>query len=264
MLFTQDIQRTLTSPQIVSLMTAAGINVPKGAIIAADTAQLIVAGGAFAEAVDDADAIGDLLNPGAGVIQATTRLLEVCGLMDAKDPAAQVLNLGVQACLVLAAGGLNVLADIGFVITLIGDIFFAPDTRAQMQALSKQEAQKWDAQYINAVFQASKKQAAVNFALYQSGKLSLFQYIDAIAQESPELFYEYFPKLGAFLPPASIQQTTTTAGNEAHHGGFAGRPGGAQCGGVPGGSGGIAGGGGVFDEKRELRKVRMPNAERRI
>lgn len=221
-LFTQDLQRTLTSPQIVNLMLAAGIPVPKGTVIAADTAQLIIAGGAFTDAADEASAIGDLINPGIGVIKAAADLLAVCGLMDARSPAAQVMNLGIQAAMVIAAGGLNILADIGFALTLITDLFCAPDTRAQMQALSKQQAQRWDSQYINAVYIASKKQAAHNFAMYQSGQLSLFQYVNAIAQESPELFYEYFPKLGAFLPPASVQRVVTTAGNEAQHGGFAG------------------------------------------
>lgn len=197
----------LNPSQIASLLRAAGVDVPPSVQVTADVAQIVVSGGAFLSSVEAGAKISAIAAPAASVMGAALDLMEVTGLLDPRSPGAQIAKIGIDTALVVATGGLNVLADIALVVDLIGAIFTdtRPQAMAQAKAAAYRDADQWWRKTISTEAQA----AAASFTDYHSGKKSLFQYIGAIAESSPELFYNYFPKFSAFIPPVFVQKTFT-------------------------------------------------------
>lgn len=200
-LFTQG-ANGVSAAQITMLLNQslklAGINLPVGAQITLDSAQIILAGGAFANdlAIGAAtlQCVGDLSTGIAGASQ----LLSTLGLID--HTAADFIGLGANLALALASGGANVLADIGVIISLIacvGDIgpLFggnqAAATAMAKQALAKQVQAKIAPQVAN---------AASLVALYAQGKLDMFDMIGQVALNDPTQFATLFPGLATFFP----------------------------------------------------------------
>lgn len=188
--------------QIVMLMSQAlklaGITLPKGATITLDSAQIILAGGAFANdlatGVATLQCVGDLSTGIAGV----TQLLSTLGLID--PTAADFAGLGANLALALASGGANVLADVGVVISLIavaGDIgpLFGGN-QAAANAMAKQALNK----AIQATIAPQVANAASLVAQYAAGKLDMFDMIGQVALNDPTQFATLFPGLATFFP----------------------------------------------------------------
>lgn len=206
-LFDPNEQLKLSPQLITSIFKAAGMNVPPGVQISADVAQIVISGGAVINAVEHSANIRSIMIPSTLVLRSVTDLLQVAGLMPKDSPAAQILDFGTNVALVVASGGLNVLADLALVLNIIGQFFSGiPDRTKEYtdyaRAMANQNAVKWF--YERETGQA--KAAALTFQDYQLGKLSSFQMLGKVAESAPDLFLNYFPELGYFLPPTIAQK----------------------------------------------------------
>jgi len=210
----------ITPASISSLLRASGIPVPKEVTIGLDSAQLLLAGGTFIGAASKASSIGALITPSLSAVSAVTNLLGSIGLLDPDSPAAHILNFGTSAALVISSGGLNILADIAFVINLIGELFNTdnrPEKRAQYKAEAGQALSNW----FKGIVKKESAAAAESFAAFQNKQISPFQMLGQIAEAAPNIFFNYFPDMRGFVP-SIMQDYTATQSGWAHHGGFLG------------------------------------------
>lgn len=194
-------------------LKAAGIILPEGVQITLDSAQIILAGGAFANdlatGVATLQCVGDLSTGVAGV----TQLLSTLGLID--HTAADFAGLGANLALCIASGGANVLADIGVVISLIavaGDVgpLFG-GSQVEANALAKKALQN----QINANITPQILNAAALVKQYAAGQLDMFDLIGQIALNDPTQFATLFPGLATFFPTytgVTFKGTGTSSG----------------------------------------------------
>lgn len=185
---------------IVGLMRAAGIPIPKEIQVTAATAQLIVAGGAFASNIETSASINSIAKSGAGTIQAAIALATITGLAEASDPIVQDLKFGADVALAIASGGTNVLADISVVLDV-----------TSMVEITKMQAQQKAYGKMNAWMRARRapqvKALKNNFKKYQEGDLDIFSLMGEVAEESPDFFQTYFPDLKGFIPTLTFTHT---------------------------------------------------------
>lgn len=197
---------SLNPTAIVSLLKSAGINVPKGVVVTADMAQIIVSGGAFISDLNQGLGLSSFALPTAELLQASIDLLGQIGWLDPKSPAAQLLTLGSDVAMVVATGGVNILADLKLAVDLIQDLFGQPDA----QALANQSL----SQFMSKRRAAQTDALSENFKEYHEGTLSVFGLMGKIAEESPDYFQNYFPDQSKFFPVGYITftQSATTSG----------------------------------------------------
>lgn len=211
----------LSPTSITSTLRTLGINVPKSVQVSADTAQIVMAGGAFANAAEAGASIGAFVSPTALAMNAAVDLLGAVGLMDPKSPGAGLLRLGLEALMVISSGGMNIFADIAFAVDVVSNLFFPPDGRpaehAKLQALVREDASRW----INNREKMQYGQIGQIYHEYQTGSLSTFAMIAKIGDAAPDLFLNYFPDFKTFVPPVQYSVVFTESGN-ASHGGFVG------------------------------------------
>lgn len=202
-LFDPGEQLKLDPGLITQILTAAGLKTPTGVKITADAAQILLAGGSIISNAEKGADIGAYMKPGGMLMKGVTDILAVSGLLPKDSPAAVGMNLAGDVALVVASGGLNVLADIAFVLDVIGAFFSAPPDRtkeytAYAKSVADNNLSKWFVGRETKQF----NQATLNFQAYQSGKLHAFELLGKIAEESPDLFQNYFPDMKYFIPPA--------------------------------------------------------------
>lgn len=222
-LFDPSQQLSLDPTLITQILTAAGIKTPAGVKIGADTAQILLAGGAIVSNAQKGAEIGAYVKPSALGIRAVFDILDVTGLLKSNEPAAQIMRVGTDLAMVIASGGLNVFADISLVIDLIGSLFTSlPDRTAEYTEyahyLNKKSFYDW---YSNRL-SLEKTAAAKNFANYQTGSIDCFEFIGEIALEAPDLFPNFFPELGFFFPPITAYKCFTSRVQKHDTGGIFG------------------------------------------
>lgn len=183
---------------IVSLLQAAGLNIPKGARITADAAQIIMSGGAFATGISAGASMSSYMVPGAAALQAATDLMITTGLMRPDSPMSQLLTLGTDTVLVVASGGLNVVADLKFVIDLVV-------AAGQGQQIADATAQSNLRDMLRARQKPQTDALSLNFADYHNGKIDMFVLMGKIAEQSPDFFTNYFPQYASFFPMGEVQ-----------------------------------------------------------
>lgn len=193
-------------PTIISkLLNAAGLPVPQSVRIGQDTAQIIMAGGAIATALDTAQDIQSFMNPGLSVIKATEDILATLGLMDPNGPAAQIINTGVDITMVATSAGLNVLADIALALDVVKQVFnfFPPDLTGQYQAYASSQASQILARQIQQREARAQNLIRSDFAEYHAGRIGIMDLIKNTAKDAPDLFSNYFPEVDLFIPPSA-------------------------------------------------------------
>lgn len=199
----------LISPQLATdLLRLAGVPVPKGVVVGCDVAQIIMAGGAFVTAAETASTISSYSIPVLAALSAVMDILSVTGAIDAKSPMAQGITLGIDVGLVVSSMGANVLADIKLGIDLTADILSA-NISGKLQAESSQTLSAFLTSRRTGQVGAAEK----TFADYTSGKMSVFQLIGQVAEESPDIFLNYFPSLKQFVPTQLLTSCVTSSGS---------------------------------------------------
>lgn len=178
-----------------------GIQLPQGAIITLDAAQLVLAGGTAITNIENGAAAMQVASPVGATIAAAASLLNDLGI---GGPAMTYLaDFGMEAVnLILAIGscGANIFADIGAIIGLIkcigdlGTIFGGSHDAAV--ALARKNLN--DA--VNGIIQPQYQYAVSQVKLYQAGNLNPFDLIGNIALNSPAEFETFFPGLATFFP----------------------------------------------------------------
>ncbi|PWU11823.1 MAG: hypothetical protein C5B47_00235 [Verrucomicrobia bacterium] len=191
--------------QFRQLMKLVGVELPSEVNVSLDVAQIVIAGGAISRDIktgaDTLQCVGDI---GVG-LSSVASLLADLGVVDQEVGDFGAL-LG-SGSLAISSGGLNILADISAVISLInviGDLgtdFFG----SKDQAISKAKAALSKA--AHAEIDPQIKYAAEKAKEFQLGKLNYFDFVADIALESPLLFKNFFPGLAAYLPSHVVTLT---------------------------------------------------------
>lgn len=198
--------------QITSLLKSAGVPVPQEALVTADVAQIIMAGGAITTDIAAGASIGAYVNPSAACINGAVSLLEHTGLMNANDPGAQLLKMGTETALVISSCGLNVIADLALVMDLYSQFSKKmPDLTAKLQGMSDNLAKSSVMNYINKIYSREAVTSARLFSQLQTGKISVFEMVGTLADSDPYTFYNYFPDSKSFFPPSFV--TVTASGS---------------------------------------------------
>lgn len=240
-LFTKNSASKITPAQITNLLRTAGINVPPSVVITADVAQLIMAGGMIISNIDKAASLRAYGSPTSLAIQASVELLTVCGLVDPKSPMIQILKYGAETSAVISSAGTNVAADISFALDsyqqiskstrgkllgaletssplgLVGasvdEFIFGgnrlKDLTANLQVTADEQAKLKVLSTFQNAQNAQVTKAGAALLKYQTGQSSVFQYMGTVAEQSPLVFYNYFPELKVFLPPHFIKLSVT-------------------------------------------------------
>ncbi len=199
-LFSKDYYK-ISPAQIVSLLRAAGVDVPKNVAITADVAQLIMAGGVITSKIEMGASIGSYADSTAIACAAAFELMKECGLIDPNSPLVDALTLGIDIVLVVSSYGANVVADIKLIVDIITIAGDHPDVVGQAKAIANKNLNDYIWGRKKSQFDALSK----NFVDYQEGKHNLFAMMGLIAEESPDFFYNYFPDAKVFIPPAILE-----------------------------------------------------------
>lgn len=219
-LFLPGTQANVQPTEIAGFLGSVGI-APKEMQISVAAAQVLYAGGAFANTASKATSIGQVLKPGLGTLNAVTNFLGSVGLLDPNSPVSKVVNFGTNLFMLFAVPGLNILAAIGAVVNMIFEVFFPPDDRPKVRAeLGYENSVAIAAWYKNEIVQ-NKKTILEEQQNYLNGKSSVFQMMGNIAEKAPILFPHFFPELKMFIPPQTISKCITSE-REAGYGGFLG------------------------------------------
>lgn len=205
----------LAPSAISSILRTAGIPVPKGVEVSLESAQILMAGGQIVSNVETGASIGSYVTPVGAAVEATLKLGEAIGWLDSKSPAVQAVELGLDLALVVAGGGLNVLADIKLVFDVVANI----QASANAAEVVKGEANSLLQKFIYSRQKPQRDALAVNYAKYQNGQMSVFELMGAVAIQSPDLFPNFFPQLQAFMP-AEILHVCALAGESTLFGGY--------------------------------------------
>lgn len=209
LIFDPDKLSSIQPAQITSLLIAAGIPINSSTRIGVDSAQIIMSGGAVVEGIENSATIQALLSPATSVINATLDIMDSVGLLKKSSPAGYACNFGVALAMVVATGGTNVIADLGLIFTVLGQLF-APtkpvDIAAIESQLAAQAANQAKAWWVDTTTKEANAAASI-FGQYHNGQVSIFEAIASVAQSAPELFLNYFPDYNTFVPPISLTHT---------------------------------------------------------
>lgn len=204
-LFDPATQNKISVTDIATLLRQAGLPVTNEMRVGAATAQIIIAGGSFANSASAANQIKAVTAPTLAIINGTLEILDAIGLMSKKEPAAQGVSFLGSAALMMSCGGLNILADVAFVFQIIGFLLTQDKpvdiakVRSELLKQSVEKAKSW----LKGRTETQLTTAASLFGQYHSGDLSIFQMMGGVAQKSPDLFLKYFPEFEAFIPYTS-------------------------------------------------------------
>jgi len=195
------------------MLKLVGVQLPTGAQVGLDTAQIILAGGAVAKdietGVNTLQTVGDISIGVAGI----TDLLSTLGLIDTE--ASDFIGLGANLALAIASGGANVLADIGAVLSLIKCVGDVIPSLFGSSAVAEAQAKRMLNDKIQAVIAPQVHDAASLFHQYSIGALNLFDFIGQVALNDPTQFATLFPNLATFFPsymPIHLSATDTSSG----------------------------------------------------
>lgn len=204
MIFDPSTQANISPVLIADLLKRAGVPVPKGVTVSLASAQLIMSGGALVNGIEQGKSIAQLSGVGLNVGRATLTLLETCGLMNPNEPAAMIMQTALDGALVLASGGLNILADIAFFFDLIMDFgalfgLGGPNDEEKRQKAFELAQGALDKKYYS-IIKPESIEAAKYLKAYQDKKISVVEMLGNVAIVAPDLFPSYFPELKAFFP----------------------------------------------------------------
>ena len=205
------------SPQtIAKTLRTLGLNIPPGAVIALDAAQVITSGAALYTAEQTYQGFSDInsvLNASADTIGAVVQLGLAAGWFDKNNQYVQMAEVGSDLYMIYASGGMDVLAYVSLAMQLCS---FGAQNQANATQLAQSNVTDMYKQYIGPQYTA----AAQVFQQYQQsqtmpdgtpGKLTVFGYMGEMAKAAPTLFPTFFPKAG-WMPSTTIKfQSNTTS-----------------------------------------------------
>lgn len=185
---------------VADALRAAGLPIPKNRPVQVLVAQQLLGGGAMSDdltrsldilAICSGDQYGGLMD-----------LLEQNGFFKEHPEMMQVMTLGSDVVMVISSSGANVLADLKLVTDVIAGL-----TPPNLGAEANHGAYIGLSNFMNRRRNMEIDALGVNFKDFHEGKLSVFGLMGKIAEESPDMFYNYFPGTQTFIPPGVLTMT---------------------------------------------------------
>lgn len=192
----------LSPAQITQLLRLMGVKIPKEVEITIAGAQLIAAGGATIDAINQAEDIRSIATPGGQTIRGVMEVSKLMGWLDADSEQVEMMTIGIDIAMVIAGGGANVKADIQLALDLA---MMSMKHQAKTEGRAIQGAHEYLSATLKGWFKPQEDAAVKNFKDLAEGKLSMFQFIGEIAYQSPGFFPNFFPELSAFIPPVATK-----------------------------------------------------------
>lgn len=215
----------LTAAQITmelrQLLKLSGIDVPQNVLVSIDSLQAILAGGQIVGDIAVGAATLQVVGDATNFVSAGLQIMSDLGIGgDATNQLADAASLASNVLLVISSGGLNILADIGAVISLINvvgdlsrDLFGSHDDAvrdAQRQLAIAMNQQL--ANYLNPQIQS----ASQSIRDYQNGSINYFDLIGNIALTAPVTFERFFPAISRYFPSwVYIKISATVTGSSS-------------------------------------------------
>lgn len=218
-IFNPTTQGQISPAQITSLLRQAGLPIPKEVEVGVGVAQVLMAGGAFVQAAQTAQTIGQIAKPTLSLVQAAFTVLQLVGIIDADEVSVRAIALGITTAAVISSGGMNIIADIALLVQLSIEVMFPsderPKVRQELQKLTYENGKRWWLDRVSTQYQARMKLTKD----YIDKKISCFEFVGEMALQSPDTFSNYFPEYKAFIPPY-LFHACFTSWKDANHGGF--------------------------------------------
>ncbi|MEO8839783.1 MAG: hypothetical protein ABI351_13865 [Herbaspirillum sp.] len=201
---------SLSPERTTALMQQLGLNLSEDQVIAADAAQAVISGAAIIDAESAGSNYASVKNSAnleAVSVKGLIAISQDKGWLD--SDTASVVNLGVDAGMLIFSGG----ADVGAWISLCIDMASAVNTKQGQATMAAYADLKYKLQNIQ-----SSQSIVISsaFSDVQAGKISLFGMLAECAQGAPNLWpqaisqnnglLQIFPELS--LVPVSTQQVT--------------------------------------------------------
>lgn len=180
------------NPKIVTnVMKELGFPISRDLQIGVDAAQALVTGSAVVNRINTGNYTDykELIKPSAASIGTLTRIGNELGLVD--DKTMGFINLGLDAALIFASGGLDLNAWMRVAMSVT-----AENARAEAEAM--QIAQIRAVESLKDKYAQEGKDFAENIQLLQSGKMGLFSFLAESVDEIPIMFPNLIGKNPAF------------------------------------------------------------------
>jgi len=219
MLFDPSVQMKLNPIQLTNMIKQLGIDVPSEVTITLGTAQMIMSGGAFVSDIEKGKEILQIASTGLNTLNAAVSVFQQIGLIEKDSIFGRTVSMGANLAMVLASGGLNIFADIAFIMDVVSAAIFPPDERPKVRAALAQQ------NYNDLLNWWTKRQTQQNIAAqglvkaYGEKSISIFEFIGEFANQAGDSFYNYFPEYKTFIPPSLFSKYFVREQN-ANWGGF--------------------------------------------
>ena len=199
LLFTESGQANLQAnpTQIALLMAQMGFDIPKEVTISVQTAQVIMAGGTYAEKISQAKNFSQVAAPTANYVQSAMAVLGAAGVINANSALAQTVGIAANAAMIVASEGTNVAAWIGLAMGVWNNEMDTSN-RAKQRAYGRLRGM---------LTQRRTDQLAMfgkTYDAYTKNQMSVFEFMGRTAENSPDLFTSFFPELGTFIPETTL------------------------------------------------------------
>lgn len=194
------------SPKLIAdTLRLLGLNVPKDVVITLDVAQVIISGAALYSAVQDYETINDakdVLDYGAGTVNALTDLAIQCGWLDANNQYVQMVEVGSDVAMLISSWGTDVRSYVSLALHIAS---FEAGNKANAVKIAKQQLINGyhsivDPQASAAAEVFKQYQESANLPDSDPNKLSVFGFIAKMASVAPDLWPQYFPKFNTWMP----------------------------------------------------------------
>lgn len=192
------------------LLQVAGVEMPVGVEVSLSTAQMVLAGGAFVNDVSTGAKLFQCVGDASNAIAAAAQILTALGVID--RTWADLAALGVNTALVISSYGANILADIGFVISLINVVGDLNKKFGGDEDVAKYVSLKALSNNVKKYVNDQVSYAATQANLFSSGRLNYFDFVGNVALNSPLVFKGYFPQLATYFP-SWVTVTFVSRGN---------------------------------------------------
>lgn len=211
----------LSPKQIVNTLKALGMNIPAEVDVAADAAQIIVAGQAINQALEAGKTLEDVKS----LTTATGTSVRAINMIAAKNgwfdqDTVSVVSYATNVGMIIASAGSNVAAWIGLAMDVASTVS-AKQAEADINALK--DAQR----KFSSMLTGQTKILGETFKDFQNGSIGIYGVIAKMAVETPALwpqvvnkdspFVQMFPEL-MMIP--TIQESITGYGESAIKGNY--------------------------------------------
>lgn len=195
LLFTRG-NSALTPKMIRAAFKEMGLDIPESVEVTIDVAQLIVAGGAVADAVKAYEGIDDLRSiarTSASTLEIAQRLAGRLGWIDSGSQEAEMMRTATNVALIIASGGLDVKSWMSLALDV---------TSMEMRnnANAKRLAQQGMIELYRSIVTPQARAASEVIGDYQSGKMSVYGFVAKMAIAAPDLWPQFFPQFGDWAP----------------------------------------------------------------